>query len=363
MSGRAANSSRWIPAVAAAAVCLATVSIARAVAYDLAADVPSDLGGATYTPNQVVRSDDGLYGLDLELPEGVAIGALDRRPDGLWLFSPAHPVRLDGSDYEPRDIVAYDGESYSIFLDGESAGIPPEARIDALLLDELERPVISLDLPVDLGGTLYHPSDLVLAGDAFSLYWDGAAAGVSPGVNLIGAAEDQFGTLVLTFDVPADLSGETFLPGELVRWESASVFSSYFADPAWPPGSQLRGFAFAPTPAGAVPDGDAVPGTPLTVHKEPGGDLRLEWGASCLPGDGDYGVYEGTLGEFTTHGPRLFSTGGATSAILTPAEGGTYYLVVPQSGLREGSYGTDSAGAERPPAAEVCLPQEIGSCP
>ena len=42
--------------------------------------------------------------------------------------------------------------------------------------------------------------------------------------------------------------------------------------------------------------------------------------------------------------------------------GDTYYLVVPHNGSREGSYGTDSSGRERPPAIEACLPQAVGGC-
>jgi hypothetical protein len=119
----------------------------------------------------------------------------------------------------------------------------------------------------------------------------------------------------------------------------------------------------AALPSGAVPDGGNVSGTPLTMHKLVNGDLALDWGGSCTAGDFDYGVYEGTLGAFTSHTPRLCSTAGGAAATLTPGAGSMYYLVVPRNVNREGSYGTTSSGAQRPPSVMACLPQMVGSCP
>ena len=112
---------------------------------------------------------------------------------------------------------------------------------------------------------------------------------------------------------------------------------------------------------GAVPDGDRVQGTPLTLTRGVDGEIELNWGqASCLPGTTDYEVYEGDLGDFTGHESRLCSTGGARSATLLPRSGSSYYLVVPSNQGIEGSYGTDSNGVERTPAFDACKPQELG---
>ncbi len=110
-------------------------------------------------------------------------------------------------------------------------------------------------------------------------------------------------------------------------------------------------------PAGRVP-ADA----PLLLAKGEGGALQLSWGPSCLAGDLDYEVYEGQLGDFASHTSRLCSTGGQTTITLVPGRGGTYFLIVPRSPNGEGSYGTTSARAERPPGSPACLPQAIGSC-
>ncbi len=97
------------------------------------------------------------------------------------------------------------------------------------------------------------------------------------------------------------------------------------------------------------------------------GDLVLSWNASCSSGAVDYAIYEGTLGDFTSHVSKVCSdSGGDFSEEITPAAGSTYYLLVATSGSDEGSYGVDSAGVERPTAAlpaDRCLPdQEVGAC-
>jgi len=114
--------------------------------------------------------------------------------------------------------------------------------------------------------------------------------------------------------------------------------------------------------AGAVPDGNAVPGVPLTLSRDAAGFLTLGWGESCSAADDDYEVYEGALGDFTSHEPLTCGTGGATTIIVTPSAGDRYYLVVPRNTTYEGSHGTDGAGFERTPGAPGCLPRASGAC-
>lgn len=119
----------------------------------------------------------------------------------------------------------------------------------------------------------------------------------------------------------------------------------------------------APAPAGRVPDGEDPPGDPLTIVPAPYGMIELSWGASCAASGTDYALYQGTLGTFTAYSPRFCSTGGATTLTFPPDPADRFYLVVPRSILREGSYGSASDGSERAPSASACLPQEIGTCP
>jgi hypothetical protein len=114
--------------------------------------------------------------------------------------------------------------------------------------------------------------------------------------------------------------------------------------------------------AGSVPDGAGGTG-PLLVDRDPGGTLRLTWSPACLPAAADYAVYEGTIGDFTSHVPLVCSTSGATAATIAPGAGDRYYLVVPNDGAVEGSYGRGSESWPRPPSATACLPQALAVCP
>ncbi len=117
------------------------------------------------------------------------------------------------------------------------------------------------------------------------------------------------------------------------------------------------------TGAGRVPDGSSWPARPLTVERAAGGQVTLRWAPSCRAGDTDYAVYEGSLGAFYEQIPMTCSTAGATEFTGLAAEGSTYYLIAPLHGGWEGSLGTDSRGAERPPGPASCLPQRLASCP
>jgi len=323
-------------------------------------DVPSTLGGADYTDDQLVRSDNAVYALTAALPAGAQPAAIHRRSDGLWLLAPSHPVNLGGIEFEPRDVCSYDGATFVMFLDGSAVGVPDYARIDALFLDGGDL-VLSFDVPVSLAGVEYSRSDLVrLSAGTFSLYWDAEGAGVPSYANVVGADRDSGGTLVVSFDVPTNISGAEFLPGQLVRWNGS--FSSFFADPAWPPSAQLRDFSFVPAP-GAVPDGGAFPGVPLTVNAS-GGQLVLSWGTSCAKTESDYEIYEGTLGSYYSHTQKFCTTGGASTKTFPQPAGSNYYLVVPKNADKEGSYGRSSGGAEIPQGTSACLPQQIAlACP
>ncbi len=101
----------------------------------------------------------------------------------------------------------------------------------------------------------------------------------------------------------------------------------------------------------------------IVIDRAGGAKITLSWDASCLVTDIDYAIYEGSFSDFTSHELRYCGMGGATMKTFTPLAGDTYYLVVPLNATREGSYGKDSSDAERPPAEEACLPQQIGACP
>jgi uncharacterized repeat protein (TIGR01451 family) len=93
-----------------------------------------------------------------------------------------------------------------------------------------------------------------------------------------------------------------------------------------------------------------------------GSEIALSWGASCVTTDSDYAVYQGTLGDYSSHQPITCSTGGTVGFSVSPPSASAYYLVVPSNLFTEGSYGPAAAGAERPASAAPCLPQGVGTC-
>jgi len=90
-------------------------------------------------------------------------------------------------------------------------------------------------------------------------------------------------------------------------------------------------------------------------------DLLLSWEVGCGPPAIDYGIYEGILGTYYSHTALRCGTGSATSVTVTPSPGSRYYLVVPLR-TAEGSYGTDSAGRERPQGTVACKVLKIPAC-
>jgi hypothetical protein len=111
------------------------------------------------------------------------------------------------------------------------------------------------------------------------------------------------------------------------------------------------------------------PGEALAVKVEPSpttpGNLVISWSPDCSTAALDYAIYEGTLGDFTSHGMKDCSDDGTVlSEEITPAVGNTYYLVVPMTIDDEGVYGSNSAGKPRPPARFTCRAgHAIASCP
>jgi hypothetical protein len=116
-------------------------------------------------------------------------------------------------------------------------------------------------------------------------------------------------------------------------------------------------------PVGATPDGTDVPGQQLIVGKSLlAGHITLSWGESCSLDDDDYAVYAGQLGNIGGQSPVACSTLGAAIHTFLPDPEDSYYLVVPNNGNAEGSYGQDSVGVPRQRGPDACYPQSAGAC-
>lgn len=122
-----------------------------------------------------------------------------------------------------------------------------------------------------------------------------------------------------------------------------------------------------PTPGSAnavlVP-GPGDVGPSLMVEHGPGSLLNLLWQGSCSSLAQDYAIYEGAIGEWTSHTAiDCHDDLGDRSEVVDASPGNRYYLIVPLSGDMEGSYGKISGGSERSRGTSVCAPvQVVDSC-
>lgn len=128
--------------------------------------------------------------------------------------------------------------------------------------------------------------------------------------------------------------------------------------------SSMNGPIFGYESPGRVPKGGAT-GIPLTIRKNATNpaNLDLDWGPSCGAGS-DYSVHVGAIGTWYSHDKLLCTTQGATAATITPGALNSYFLIVPLDRTREGSYGANSNGSERPPSISTCRPaSDNTNCP
>ena len=135
-------------------------------------DVPTDDpggSGTTFMPWDVLAYKAGAYTPFpvLTFPPMTAVDALHKmdRP-GNWLFSVEAPTELpagSGVWFQPDDVIQFDGANYTLYFSGAAAGIPPGVNVDAVFLfhDDFGFLVLSFDVPTTIGAMTYQPADLL----------------------------------------------------------------------------------------------------------------------------------------------------------------------------------------------------------
>lgn len=366
---------------------------AHAAPLLISADVPTTETASTTTLRefQAYRfASPASYTLLLTVPGNPTLDGIHKmdKPQS-WLFSVESPSdlagALGGTNAEPRDVIRFDAGTgtYGFFFCGGAVGIPLQVNVDALYLEggDTGDVIVSFDVPVTFGLSTFDPGDLVRYVRTGATCGDWALASVNPdfdasaagiGIpttsNLIGA--DRAGNLrILSFDVPTDLGPPgltTYLPGQIVSWDGAS-FGLLESLAGWPVASLVDGLSCGGNP-GIVP-----PTIKLGKTASPQldtSDIVISWSASCSQGALDYGIYEGTLGGWYGHTLEDCSDGATPlTEQITPGAGAKYYLVVPQNGRAEGSYGKSrnfplGFDTERPVGSAQCVtPRVITPCP
>ncbi len=343
----------------AALLLLATTRPVAAEEFTLTVDVPSELGGATYLANQTVLRAQGNYGLGFDgpaegFPPEANINALVLLEDGSLLFSADAPFDVDGSTFTPRDIVRYaPGGTFSLHTAGGALGLSEAADIDALTRLANGDLVLSFEEPETIGGTPVLSGDLVLlSGGSLSLHQSGVGLGLPEYTNIVGLDWTEAGGWYFMFGEPTTVTATTYLPGQIAHHDGVDV-ALFFSEVAFPAANASVGLSLPGSP------GD-VPG--LTLDRN-GPLVEMTWNASCSTEATDYAVFEGALGNWSSHSEIQCSTGSTTSASVLPADGDRYYLVVPRNGMFEGSYGRNSNSTERPIGVSTCTtPQRLYAC-
>lgn len=364
---------------------------ASAIDFYISPDVPTDDPSALATiflPWEIVRVNGAAlsYNLTWSLPPTVALDALHETCVGDWLFSVEAPTDLGGTTYLPEDVIRVDAAAtYSYFFCGAAVGLPAGVDVDAAFLvppGDSGDLVLSFDVPTDLtalGGALYEPADLVrfvrmAPGCAGWVplavpYFDASttAPPVPIEVNVTGA-DERFGRTVLTFDVPVDLTAVTQVPGELVAWDGV-VFSSVHLDPSWPLSSRADALSFLADP-GTVPG--APPSAKIHLSKAAGSQITIQWSPSSSAGAEDYAIYQGSLVRpwAYNHAWLVCTDAGVPfTETFVPQAADSYYLVVALNANDEGSYGKNDiwyqipTQLERPQGSPACRTTQALDCP
>jgi hypothetical protein len=122
----------------------------------------------------------------------------------------------------------------------------------------------------------------------------------------------------------------------------------------------LVGIMFEPAPPVVGPG--AARGLRLSRD---GGSLQLDWAPDCGTGTA-YAIYRGDLlAGYDSLVPEPGSCSVATDEASIPLGDGPadFFLVVPNDGSAEGSYGIDAQGERRPPSSAACYGESlIDSC-
>lgn len=171
------------------------------------------------------------------LPPHTDVTAFHRLDGGLRLFSLDTFVELPGGlRVDRNDVVEYDGAGYALVLDGSTLGLPDGARIDALGWRQqggVPSLFLSTDVTVELPGGLVAEDEDVIAWDGatWSLLLDGSAAGVADGLDLDGIDRDPVtGELYASFDGGGNLDGVEFDDEDALAWDGASWILAWDGD-------------------------------------------------------------------------------------------------------------------------------------
>lgn len=225
----------WLPLGAWSAVPAAS----QLLAVDVSNDVTWTAGGTTIDDEGArrVTLPSTVMALDLgPLPANAQVNAYHALEDGRRIFALDLFVDLGGGlTVGPGDLVAWNGTGFTLFFDGNAAGVPAGAKIDAVARMRsggVTSTIFSFDVAVALpGGLTVDDEDLVAwTGFAWSLHFDGSANGVPEFLDLDGFDQDQVnGARYFSFDTSGRIASVDFDDEDVVAFDGAVWSLAYDA--------------------------------------------------------------------------------------------------------------------------------------
>lgn len=205
-------------------------------------DMTVDLNGTTVGPKAVAN--DTLAGSPTLALSGLPVDVAAYSYTGTvhWLVFDT-TVNLGAFTATPRDVVSYDGSTYTLILNGATAGIPDGVAIDALSSTNGVDFLLSFDTTATVGAVTAGPEDVVrYAGGTWASYLVGGTAGVPAGANLDALYRLSNGHLLMSFDIAGTTTvgavnftaGDVleYTPGTPGTWEMAFSPSALYPGPS-----------------------------------------------------------------------------------------------------------------------------------
>lgn len=198
------------------------------------ADTGANIVGATTFAARKDYVDDDLSGTRTRvqisgLPDTVILRDFHIEPNGDLLFALDTGTTLAGTDYQPADVIRFNGSGFSREFDSGAAGVPPGVQCDGIArFGVTGKLLLSFDHTFAVSGITIRPADVItFSGGAFGAkVLDAKALGLPDTLNV--DAIDTFRTedyLLVSFDSGGAIAG--------IPFTSADVMQLHRIDGSW----------------------------------------------------------------------------------------------------------------------------------
>ncbi len=154
------------------------------------------------------------------------------------IFSLDEDAEIAGTLYADEDLIKYDGSTFSLWFDGSGAGLAPEVNVDAVYI-ESESPQIfqfSLGEASEISGVgVVYKNDILRYNNGTIGVWSqgNEGWGISKSANLDALTKNpDTGDYVFSLDIEDTIGGTTFKKGDLINF-SGSSFTKFFDSAAY----------------------------------------------------------------------------------------------------------------------------------